>query len=59
MDCENIMPREISQSEKPRSIFHLYVGHKTEAQRHRQQYGGYQRERGEGRKGVQIYGDRG
>ena len=48
---------------KSRTVwFHSYVGSKTGTHRHRQQYGGYQRERGclgvVKSKGGQLYGDR-
>ena len=59
MDLGNNMLSEISQK-KLRTIFHTYVGYKTETHRHRQQYGGC---RGKGvgvvkGKGDQIYDDR-
>ena len=62
MDFENIMLSKTSQSVKVSTIgFHSYVGYRSETHRHRQQYGGYQREEWRGGvvkgTGSQIYGD--
>ena len=52
VDLENTMLSEISGSEKAKNhVIHSYVGYETETHGHRQQYGGYQRERGWGSKG--------
>ena len=48
LDLENIMLSEISQKKLRTIWFHSHVGWKTETHRHRQQYGGYQREGGWG-----------
>ena len=61
MGLENIMLSKISQSEKAKShIISLIYEYKTQTARHRDQDGGYQRERGGLVKdqGSQIYGDR-
>ena len=53
------MLSEISQKKLRTIWLHSYVGYKTETRRHRQQYGGHQRERGvRDSKGGQTYGDR-
>ena len=60
MGLENIMLWKISQTEKAKNHL-ISLLYKTETHRHRQQYGGYQREGGgvvKG-KGGQIYCDRG